>query len=158
MSSELPGCCYCFRTLDPQDKDRKLRIFVKCDQCNAIYHTVCRTQIEKCLNCGNDQTQPIEISSRTPLLTVTKMNAIPIEPSALAFSTGRRGIVVPTFIYKELLPALQNNKVFKSISEHLPSKFKNPEIIIVLVILIMISMFTMCSSCCLINLVVDAIR
>lgn len=113
MADERPGCYYCFKTLDSKDKTDRLRSFVRCSHCRVVYHYFCRSQIEKCLYCSSNHSQQIQIPSPAPLQIVTKTNALPVKASALAFSFLGKEVLVPDFVYKQVLPAL--HEVYKYI-------------------------------------------
>ncbi len=106
MPDSRLGCYYCFRTLDPQDKQDELQTFIKCGQCDTVYHAVCWCQGEKCLRCDGDQAQPVEIAPPAPLQTEAKPQALPIKPSAIVYSIGGIVILVPDVIYRDVLPQL----------------------------------------------------
>jgi hypothetical protein len=113
MPNSRLGCKQCFKTLDPQDKTEANRIFVKCSKCGEVYHADCWHQLEKCLCCGNHQTNPVTASFFPPSPKVlTKTKSIPIksstvihvedggalEPSILYFVQVGRAIVLAIFL------------------------------------------------------------
>ena len=153
MSSTRSGCAYCFKTLDPQDKGKELQTFVECRNCHTLYHTVCYTQIGKCVTCGGTEVVPIKVPSPFPLLSIIKKEVTPITPSALTLSTGTSGFVVPDIVYKELMPTIQNSEIFRTISNHVPPQFKNPDMML---LAMMVLPIVMCSFCCLVNFIISA--
>jgi len=106
-SNNRLGCYFCFETLDPKDKRTGHGIFAKCSQCDAVYHAICWYQHKECFRCDNSQVRPIEISPPPPLEVVTKVDALPIEASVIAYSFDRYGIAVPDSIYRHVLPAIE---------------------------------------------------
>jgi len=106
------GCYYCFGTLDPEDRQAEFRTFIKCSQCGAVYHTACWPQFKKCICCGSDQVQSVQISPPSSLKTVTKTGTPPVRASAIAYSIGRIGIVMPDLIYKQVLPAIHGYEIW----------------------------------------------
>ena len=111
MSDSRLGCYYCFGTLDPQDKQEELRTFVKCNHCGTIYHTVCWRQCENCPRCGEGQSEPVDVSRPASLRTVAKTGSLPIEASAVVYSIGAAGIVVPDSIHKNIPPAFRGYEI-----------------------------------------------
>ncbi len=87
MSNNRLGCYYCFKTLNPQDDDERLSSFVRCSQCNIIYHTFCWNQIRTCLSCGGSQFEQIEVAQPPPLSVNPKTRSLPIKVSKIAYST-----------------------------------------------------------------------
>ena len=83
MAARRNWCYYCFRTLDPQDERDELGAFVECSDCNAHYHIACWGDCGKCLRCGEEQEQPVQISSPSSLRVVTKTRALLIKPSVV---------------------------------------------------------------------------
>ena len=81
MASKRRGCYYCFETLDPRDKQSELGTFVECSNCNAAFHATCWHDSGRCLRCGGNQEQPVQIPRPASLRVVTKTRAIPIKPS-----------------------------------------------------------------------------
>lgn len=79
------GCYYCFKTLDPKDKQDKLRTFVQCQQCGILYHEQCWHTAGHCPRCESDEAHPKNITSPAPVRTVTKTHALPITPSAIVY-------------------------------------------------------------------------
>ncbi len=77
------GCYYCFKILDPKDKQDNLQTFVKCLECHHIYHSACWDICGKCSYCGNSEYQSVKVSRPAPLRAVTKIQAISITPSKI---------------------------------------------------------------------------
>ena len=61
------GCKYCFKTLDPLQSDGDLDRFVKCRNCNAVYHEVCWRVIHNCLDCSGADVTTIDVVPPRPL-------------------------------------------------------------------------------------------
>ena len=93
MAARRVGCYYCFKTLDPQDKQDEFRTFVKCSHCGTIYHTVCWCQCEDCPRCGEGQAEPVNTSRPAPLRAVTKTRALPTKPSIIVYVRDEAGSV-----------------------------------------------------------------
>lgn len=118
MESKRLGCYYCFKTLDPHDKDEQKRSFVQCNDCETPYHTVCWNQNEECLYCNKKHSKPIQISPPPSFQEITKTNTMHVKASSLAIVLGNINIVVPESIYIHVFPIFQKLKL-KEVKEEI---------------------------------------
>ena len=90
MPNTRPGCEYCFKVLDPRDKQSSLRTFVKCSRCGSVYHTTCWQLSGVCLRCNSDLAKAVKIAPPSRLKIVTKTKPIPIKPSTTVTEDGTK--------------------------------------------------------------------
>lgn len=94
MAQKRVGCYACFQTLDPKDKNPRLRAVIKCERCGALYHAPCREDLEACYRCGGQQFNSVRIARPASLGSVTKQHVQMIRPSTvveLGSSQGKQG-------------------------------------------------------------------
>ncbi len=96
-----PGCDYCFQTTNSHDENQARRALVKCSQCGALYHQRCWEQIEKCLRCGGSEIVSIELAPPS-LYARNKTKSLSITPTAVAYSLGEVGVVLPNSVMEFL--------------------------------------------------------
>lgn len=83
--SQTLGCNYCFKTLNPNDKDVSLQKFISCQECSATYHAICWDHIRKCSNCNSSHVQEKKVINVAPMAPQTKKRAMTIKPSAIFY-------------------------------------------------------------------------
>lgn len=68
-----------FTLLDPDNSDPRLRAFVQCTNCEALYHRVTWESQRQCTRCEGKQAREVSIPPPAALHVVQKPNALPIE-------------------------------------------------------------------------------
>ena len=92
------GCYYCFQTLDPENTRPGASSFLRCSQCQAVYHNACWPEQGSCLRCGGGQTTPIQVTRPSSLRPLKLTTAVPVRPSTVVY--------VQDSGSKSLIPAL----------------------------------------------------
>ena len=101
LPAQRPGCDYCFQTTNSYDEDETRRALMKCSQCGALYHRRCWEQIEGCLRCSSSEVASIELAP--PILYAgNKTQSLSITPTAVAYSLGEMGFVLPNSVMEFL--------------------------------------------------------
>lgn len=83
MARKRVGCYACFQTLDPKDKNPRLRTVVKCESCGALYHAACSEVLEACYRCAEREFNVTRIARPARLIGTTRQQAQSIKPSTV---------------------------------------------------------------------------
>lgn len=81
--TQRQGCYCCFQTLDPDRVQAATPGFLRCQKCQAVYHSACWHNPGTCLRCGNSQTVPIQVARPPALRPSTLKRAVPVQPSVI---------------------------------------------------------------------------
>lgn len=101
----LPYCDYCFARLDPQSARSE---FVRCTQCEAIYHRDCwQHNSYQCARCEQADAYPIEVASSALAPPMRYRYAQPLRPKRVIYLIGSRSYEVPRFVREEVAPFYQ---------------------------------------------------
>ena len=74
------GCLSCFSTLDPEDWQAEYRTFVQCHTCGTKYHRRCWVLRKRCVKCGRDQYETIDLPLVDPLQDLIRVPILPVAP------------------------------------------------------------------------------
>lgn len=151
MTDQQSVCPYCFEYLDPEDQLLERRTFEVCNHCDTIYHRVCWEKDNRCLHCKHNQSQATQPSALIPIPLETKMDAISIAPSKIAFVFGNQEIIVPEVVYTDLIPLYQdvlNPRIQQlGIMEYVPEELRGSIGVIVGMLLMTVAICLSCSLC-----------
>lgn len=105
-----PGCSYCFKSIDSPELREGHRKAVSCTRCQSVFHLDCWNLASNCLLCSNDQYQAFQPPASVPPIVVTKTQVLPIQAASLAYSIGGFGVVVPDYLYRQILLSAQDDE------------------------------------------------
>lgn len=88
-------CAYCFKTLDPMDREVEKRSFVECSGCGMVFHEKCRTKVDHCPQCGSVGIRNFSVSDTVPQLNMSSRAPIDIREEYAYRSQRKRIVVTP---------------------------------------------------------------
>jgi hypothetical protein len=107
-SGTHPWCAYCFRILDPEDRQVDLRKFVQCTHCASYYHANCWQKNSSCIKCrGSDAITVDNLLYLPSTIKAKPVQAAVVKPSAIYYYVAGNAYEVPSFVFEHVIPAYE---------------------------------------------------